>query len=262
MKTTNAVEGTQELVTRRDQALANIPEYLKAQIGNRTGSENVDQSDLLIPRLAIAQDGMSPQLKKNNEAYIRGLEAGQLFNSVSGEIYGTSVVVVPLFFFKQYIEFVPMNQGGGVVQMFDSKDAVPADKLAFGKDANGGSIPPVVTEFKNRMSLIIQEGRKPSPIVVSFKSSGLKAAKKWNSLIMSTNLPAFARAYKLTSVLKTKGQQTWYVLNIEPLEFVPAEFFAQAQQYFNDLNEGGYKVDTTGLETEAASNPDAEDVRF
>lgn len=234
-----------------------VPEYLKAQLGNRAGSENVGQEDVLIPRLGIAQEGMSPQLKKQNENYIPDLEGGNLFNTVDSEVYGDSVTVVPLFFFKNFIEFTPMSAGGGVVQMYNTQDEVPREKLAFGRDGQGGTIPPVVTEFKNRMCLLIMPGRKPAPIVVSFKSSGLKAAKRWNSLIMATNLPAFARSYQLKSILKTKGQQTWYVLDVQPQEFVPAEFFDQAKKYFEDLSQGGYKVDTTGIETEAA-NQDSE----
>lgn len=246
----------QALVKRETGAIVQVPEYLRERMGDKTGNEGVGQDDLLIPRLAIAQEGMSPQLKKHNENFIPGLEAGDLFNTVTGEVYGNSVKIVPLFFFKNFIEFVPMNQGGGVVAMYDRVDQVPADKLRFGKDAQNATVPPVVTEFKNRMCLLLQEGQKPQAIVVSFKSSGLKAAKKWNSLIMATNLPAFARSYDLKVVTKVKGQQSWFILDVQPGEFVPEVFFNQAQEYFDSLQKGGYKVDTTGIEQEREAGSD------
>lgn len=257
MNTITAEDSSKALVTRGDQTLANIPEHLKARLGDRTGSEDVGRDDVLIPRLSIAQEGMSPQLKRHNENFIPGLEPGQLFNSVTGEIYGESATVVPLFFFKNFIEFVPMNQGGGVTAMYNDIREVAPEKLKFGKDGTtGATIPPVVTEFKNRMCLLVREGQKPLPIVVSFKSSGLKAAKTWNSLIMSTNLPAFARAYTLKVTQKIKGQQSWYVLGVAPGEFVPEEFFNGAQKYFDQLKTDGFKVDTTGIEAEAKSDED------
>lgn len=251
--TINAQQNEEALVKSGDRALANLPDYLKSRVGDRTGSEDVGRDDVLIPRLALAQDGMSPQLKKHNENYIPDLEAGQLFDSVNSEVYGTEVIVCPLFFFKQFIEFVPMNQGGGVVAMYDQQSDVPRAKLQFGKDQAGATVPPAVTEFKNRMCLLSRPGQKPRPIVVSFKSSGLKAAKKWNSLIMDTQLPAFAYTYRLSVKQKVKGQQSWFVLDVERLEAVPQEFFEQAEAYFKQLKSDGFKVDTTGIEVEAQS---------
>lgn len=252
-KNNSAVVEHDSLVKRETGALATVPEYLKTQLGNMAGSEDVGRDDVLIPRLAIAQDGMSPQLKRQNEAFIPGLEPGQLFDSVSGEIYGEKATVVPLFFFKNFISFIPQSAGGGVSAMYNNLSDVPPVELAWGPN----NTTPACTEFKNRMCLLIREGHQPRPIVVSFKSSGLKAAKKWNSLIMDTKLPAFARAYELEVKLKTKGTtQSWYVLDVSPREFVPEEFFTQAQRYFDQLRSDGYKVDTTGIESERRQDND------
>lgn len=241
----------------------NIPEYLREMVGNREGNEEVGRDDVLIPRLALAQDGMSPQLKKAHESYIPGLEAGDLFNSLTGEIYGAAVLVVPLIFFKNYIEFVPISAGGGVKAMYNSLTEIPQEKMQFTRNEKGETVSPDVTEFKNRLSLLLHaDGRKPELIVVSFKSSGLKAAKKWNSLIQSTNLPAFARSYKLSVVTKVKGQQTWFGLDVMPDVFVPAHFFAAAKAHFDNLSEGGYKVDTSGLEGDANESGAGGDTDF
>lgn len=247
------IEATPETETKNDvlaifgtsaPALASdVPEYLREQVGNTEGSENVGQDDQLIPRLAIAQMGQSPQTKKASELYIPGLQDGQFFNTLTNEIYGEEVVVVPILFFKNFIEFKSMDDGGGVIAMYNNAGEVPPAKLAF----QGGN-KPAVTEFKNRLCLLLREGYKPELIVVSFKSSGLKAAKKWNSLIKGTNLPAYARTYTLKTVPKQKGQQSWHVADVFPGQFVPQAFFNQAKEYFDNLSEGGYKVDVTGLE--------------
>lgn len=226
--------------------LATIPEHLRNAVGSNKGLEDIGRDDVLIPRLCIAQS-LSPQLKKTNEAYIEGLEVGDLFNSVTGEIYGTEVVVVPLFFFKQFIEFKPIKEGGGVVAMYPNQASVPAEKLQF---TDGNS--PLVTEFKNEMCLLVRENEPMVPLVVSFKSTGLKTARKWNSLMRSNNgLPAYSKFYTLEVGHRTKGSQEWEGLNVLPGEFVPAEFFAAAEAYFTQLQASGVQVDTSGMGEEA-----------
>ena len=233
-----------------------IPEYLKSRLGDRSGSEGVGKDDVLVPRLCLSQEGMSPQLKKASESYIPGLESGQFFNSVTSEVYGDRLTVVPILFYKNFIEFIPMNQGGGVRAMYDPSTPPPSEKLQFGRNEKGETISPEVTEFKNRICLLIREGRQPELIVVSFKSSGIKAAKKWNSLIAATGLPAFARSYELTVVNKVRGQQTWFGMDIMPGVFVPKAFFEDAQRQFDALQSGGFKIDTSGLENDADGTGD------
>jgi len=234
--------------------MTNVPEYLREHLGNRAGSDNLSHDDVLIPRLCLAQDGMSPQLKKSSESFIPGLEAGQMFDSVTGEIYGERVKVVPLMFFKNWIEFNPINQGGGVKAMYDASNPPNPADLAFGQNEKNERVPPAVTEFKNRLCLLIRAGHAPRLIVVSFKSSGLKAAKKWNALIRGTNLPCYARSYDLTVVNKRKGEQTWFGLDVMPDVFVPQEFFASAKAQFEAMENGGFKIDTSGLEEEERSS--------
>lgn len=229
--------------------IAAIPDYLKQHVGSNAGNENVGQDDLLIPRLSIAQTGMSAQLKKSSDKYIPGLQPGELFNTVTNEIYGTKVRVVPILFFKNFIDFVPIKEGGGVRAMYNGIGEVPKGMLDF-KDGN----PPQVTEFKNRLSLIIRDGHKPELVVASFKSSGLKTAKKWNQLIASTNMPAYARSYVLEVKTKTKGEQEWFILDVMPDVFVPQAFFNEAKAYFDNLSQGGYKVDTSGLDDEVVAD--------
>lgn len=235
------------IAKREPTEIVVIPDYLKTQVGNQAGTEGMGQNDLIMPRLSIAQS-LSPQLKKQNENFIEGLAVGDMFNTMSGEVYGTEIKVVPLFFFTSFIEFKPISEGGGVIKMYQSIVDVPPADLQFTQDAvSGEQVRPKVTEFKNWMSLIIQEGRKPEPVIISFKSSGLKDCKKWNSFIRMTNLPAYAKVYTVESIHKNKGNLDWEGLKVTPGPFVPEAFFAEAEGYFNSLKDAGVKMDTTGL---------------
>lgn len=254
---------TDKLATQTKGNLAVVPEHLKQYQGVQDAEQNVSNDDILIPRLAVAQAGMSPQLKKQHELFIPGLEEGQLFNTVTNEIYGETAIVIPLFFTKNYIEF----EGNGVlkvVAMYKSADDVPKGDLEWGRDESNKRVAPKVTEFKNRMCLI-HTYNGWQPIVVSFKKGENKFSDQWNSQIkfarLSDKLPCFAHTYTVTSKTKQGGDgKSWYVKTVSPSGFTPENIFTDAKAYFEQLSKGGYKVDTSGMEPE--ENTSQQDTSF
>jgi hypothetical protein len=239
-------------VRQNEQALANIPKHLLKYAGQKLGSENVEREDLLIPRLSIAQS-LSPELKKTNEAYIPELKLGDVFNTVTHEIYGDESIeltVIPLSFYKNYITF---KKGGGVEKMYDHKSQVPPADLQFTENAAKESVKPLCTEFRNFLILKLSENARPAMMCVSFKSSGTKQAKQWNSYIDATKLPAFARTYRLSVVEKVDGQNSWYQFVVTPDVFAPEEFFNEAKAYFDQITKEGFKVDTSGLDEDESN---------
>lgn len=236
-----------ELATVNSNKLATIPDHLRADVGNRDGKDNVEQGDLLIPRLALAQS-MTPQLKRTNENYNPDLEEGQFFNSVTGEIYGESVNVIPLHFFKQYMQF---GEDRKTIKIYDNGEVPTPSALAF---VDGQK--PLVTEFKNRMSLLLKDDGSVQPVVVSFKSSGLKVAKKWNYLIAEKNLPGYAFTYNLQSVAVPGDKGEYFSVKITRADFTPAALYENAKQYFAALQDAGVKIDTTGVEPETDTDTD------
>lgn len=251
-----------KLATVTKGNLAVVPEHLKQYAGVADAENEVSNDDILIPRLALAQAGMSPQLKKQSELFIEGLEEGQLFNTVTNEVYGESAIVIPLFFTKNYIQF----QGGGVlkvVAMYKHAHEVPVGHLEWGLDSEGKRVAPVVTEFKNRMCLINTADGNWQPIVVSFKKGENKFSDQWNSQIkfakLADKLPCFAHTYEIRPKMKTDGSKSWYVKTVHPSGFTPESIFGAAKAYFEQLSQGGYTVDNSGIEPEEQQNSTAFD---
>ena len=249
---------TNKLATQTKGSLAVVPEYLKTAVGTADAENEIRQDDLLIPRLAVAQAGMSPQLKKQNELFIPELEEGQLFNTVTNEIFGEEATVIPLFFTKNYVEF----EGGGslkVLNVYKTADEVPEGGLDWvvGDD---GKRSQRVTEFKNRMCLILTGEGVWQPILVSFKKGEVKFSDQWNSQIkfakLADRLPCYAHTYKVVPKLKIDGSKSWYVKTVQPLGFTPENIFNEAKAYFDQLSQGGYTVDTTGIEADADKDGD------
>lgn len=221
-------------------AKAGVPEYLRQYAGNQAGLEEVSQEDVLVPRLSISQSN-SPEVTKGDPKFIKGLETGHFFNSLTGEDYGVKVTLIPLFFFKQYIHFRDRKEGGGIEAVYQSAADVPKGGLDF---VNGEK--PPVTEFKCEMCLIVKDGVY-DPIVASFKSTGMKTAKKWNALMRQVQLPAYARAYILDITNEKNTDGSWFGTAVTPSDFVPESFFTKAEQYFDNLRQAGVKIDTAGM---------------
>src|SRR5580692_4302280 len=195
------------------------------------GFENMDSSDLAKPRLAICQ-AMSPQRKKSDPKFIPGLDEGMFFNTVTNEVYGTEVTVVPLMFFKSRVFFNPLDDGGGMrCQSPDAQVGVgdPGGECAVCPYARFGEHgeAPECTNFFNYAALVVPKakGAKIGPeslAIVSLKSTGLKVARDWNSKMRlrvdsSTRkqLPMFMGAYKLTSVEQKNDKGTWSTFKVD-----------------------------------------------
>jgi hypothetical protein len=160
---------------------------------SRQGAEHIEQSDMQIPRLVLAQK-MSYEVDEADERYIEGLKVGDMFNGVTKEIYGSGAFkfVILRADKPRFVEFIPRAEGGGV------KDPnVPADdpRTQWGK--NGEK--PTATKFYD--FYILRFPLEGDPIekllALSFKSTGIKVAKNLNSLIRLRNAPVYAGVYEL-----------------------------------------------------------------
>ena len=179
--------------------------------------------DLLIPRLQLAQK-MSPELDENDAKYIDGIKAGNFFNSVSREIY-TEIDVIPCHSRTSYTEWVPRDQGGGLIGEHDadSPDVKSAETHVSddGKRKDimrSGNELVIADEF---YSFIVKEDGDYEPVLISMKSSQRKVAKRWRTLISmnkarnpKTNqlqsVPIYSTLWKLTSVIEANKNNEKY----------------------------------------------------
>jgi len=216
-----------------------VPDFLKGETGGE-GFGNMDSKDVIIPRLCFTQ-ALTPQKKKSNVNHIEGLTDGDMFNSVSGEIYGNPekpIQVIPLQFTKSRIFFKDMTDGGGILcQSFNGVDGgsispLCADCPNSKFDANGGT--PACTLFNNYLSVILPQREL---IVVSLKSSALKVARQWNARMkMLGNKPMFAGVYEIKLVETKNSKGEYFVPAITLKRFVNQDEFNYAKETFNNLS--------------------------
>lgn len=193
-----------------------------------TGMEHLTQDDMQMPRLAVAQL-TSPELDADNGAkYVPGLVFGNMFNNVSKSVYGNG----PLKFCvlradkPRWVEFTPLDQGGGVVD-----PNVPANdpRTLFRQDpATGKTLPPIATKFYDFVIMLMATGEV---ISWSLKSSGLKTARLLNSLITQRNAPMFSGVYKMTTSTTKNSKGRFAIFNVDNAGWLPdRETYAKIEE--------------------------------
>ena len=74
-----------------------LDKMLEADAG--VGLENITTEDMQIPFIRIIQ-ALSPQLQKDDPLYIKGAEQGDIFNTVTHQVWKAEegITVVPCYF--------------------------------------------------------------------------------------------------------------------------------------------------------------------
>lgn len=179
--------------TEKNTALEAAPSYIPK---SRRGFEDTVQSDITIPRLALAQ-ALSPQVTDGDPARIPDLKVGDLFNSVTGQIYGRDVVVqvlrkMPL----RAMEFRSIAEGGGVI---DPDVPMGDERLKWGTSGDKQADKPKATLFRDFLAVVLPQREM---IALSFKSSGLTAAKNLWGFATMGNRDCFAIKLRITTDVK------------------------------------------------------------
>lgn len=224
-----------------------MPDFLRDKQGSARGQENVGAEDLVIPRLEVVQD-LSPARKKSDPNYIEGAEEGMLYNNVTRELYGKSVLVVPVGFVKEWLIWKDREKGGGFRGAFPSQAEAEAvrDGLDDGDDCE-------VIDTNQQFCLLIKEDGTAEEIVVSMAKSKAKVSRKWNSLIRLANGDSFSRVYRLSAVEdKNNKNQSFYNFGVAQAGFPSEQVYRRAEKMYEAIVKGHVVADR-GSETSGPS---------
>jgi hypothetical protein len=172
-----------ELARREAAELAAIPEWMRGDKDALALNIDFRKEDLVLPRLAICQEG-TPQRKKGNDSYVKGLEEGDFFNTLSGQIYakGASGEKLKFVVLQHWTENIYFGDGGTV--KCRSREGRGCQLNNGGSCCNGGwreegatmkDKKPLCTEFLNFVAFLPEHGEY---VILSFKSTGLKVARQ------------------------------------------------------------------------------------
>jgi len=225
-------------------AAEQLPDYLKQGPGR--GSEEVKMSDMVLPRLELVQ-AQSPIKDVEGNEEVRD---GQLFNSVTSEVYGDLVYFVPVYYRTEYLIWKDQDSGGGFHGSFPTEDAARAkfkqliedDPSLAGKSKDGKEILEVVDTPVHYGLRITPEGTIEQ-IVISMPKSKAKVSRKWNAMIQIAGGDRFGRVYKISSFTDENKQGKKYKnYVVQPAGFPPKAVYEQAELIYETFRSGEMRV--------------------
>lgn len=212
------------------KAVAETHDQLPAELINDyaenegEGFENANADDYRIPYLQIAQ-ALSPQVDKDDDRLIEGLELGQMFDTVEGNIY-EGIDFVPCYFDHAHIEWIPTDMGGGFV----GRHELSANMLALTErnDNNRDMLPNgnEIMDTRYLYGLIVdRETGLTKAILVSFARTNTKPCKTLMTVANNLRLqlpdgksvhpPLYSHIYKLGTAKQTsKSGKKYYTFDL------------------------------------------------
>jgi hypothetical protein len=224
---------------------------------DRSGTEEIGRDELRLPRLAIAQ-GLSPQITPDSSQYIEGLKLFDLFNDLTGEIYGRG----PFLFITirrdvRRIEFIPRSDGGGVrdmnVPLGDPRNEWSTD------ETTGERRPPSATKFVEFVIFLMRPNRAPEPIVLSIKDTNKfnrRAHERLTGFIKLRNAAIYEGIYKLRSMSEKNDNGTFGVYVIENAGFLNDKTLYNYCREFHESLKGKQIIVDREEDIENSGDPD------
>tara|TARA_R110000796_G_scaffold74379_3_gene167388 strand:- start:6184 stop:6966 length:783 start_codon:yes stop_codon:yes gene_type:complete len=205
-----------EIAEKKETSISTFDDNL---LSGGTGLEETTTEDFAIPFIRVLQP-MSPQLNKQHGKYVEGAGQGDLYNTVTGEAYdgAKGISIVPCAYTKKFIEWVPREKGGGLVNanhdisILNSCTRDGESRRYFTKEGNE------IVETAQFFVLVVN-GDVAQQAVIAFTSTQLGVARKWltmlrmarvqNSKGLSVEAPMFAYTYSLATTTQSNDKGSW-----------------------------------------------------
>ena len=246
---------------KKDLVVGNISADLIMSNAGK-GLENITSEDITIPRLSIIQAN-SPQRKKKDEKYIENADEGDVFNTVTSQVYKEPLTVIPCAYRKTYVEWIPREKGGGFVAAYDIRPSDtttdPATRKSFLKNGNQ------LVDTAEHFVIIKRDDDSFESAVLTMTSSNLTVSRKWNTLLKMKKInvkgqmidpPSFMYEFTLSTVEATNDQGTWQKYKIEEVGQIDKKhLFIAAETLSKSVDTGKVKPSEHAPDT----NVDSED---
>lgn len=246
---TSVAESNTALVLVQDQ----VPEHLQGRTqGAGRGSENVGTEDLVIPRLEIIQTN-SPQLDPKAAEYDEKAKPGMLTNSVTNQLYGSEVFVVPVYYDKQWLVWKDKNKGGGFFGSYPNPDEA---KDRCEQEGGEKAFIQVIDTPQHLCLLVNRESGSVDEVMISMPRTKAKVSRQWNSMVRMAGGDRFARVYRLTTTQEENEKGKFFNYVVAQSGFPAQRLFAQAEKLFEQISKGEKKVtmDVTGFDRETGGD--------
>ena len=218
-----------ESVVKKEQQQVATLDFSMGEADSGLGTREVDQETLSIPFL---KTNLSKQILEAN----RGSVSGDMYNTVTGEIYDREkgVLVLPCVFQRRFIQWSPLgDEQSAPIAIYSTKEECPAterskeDNKEYLTDGSGHYI----EDTHQHYCLIIKTDQNGKPtgatdaVMIAMKSTSLKASRKWNSIISTRRAqkadgsmfipPRFLYTYSLGTYMESGRKGDYFVWDMK-----------------------------------------------
>lgn len=233
--TPDTVDAESRIIPAKSSQITNLGDVgalMEADATDAAG-HGFEKGDVAIPFLRVLQSN-SPQVKRQNPAYIDGAVEGSFYNTVTQAVMDgdTGIFFVPVVFQRQATLWWPRETGGpkgekGFVRQLPIAEAEQMLKTNTEKNEKGKD---VVKEGPHKgqelvfaamyYGFVADEKGYFEPVAFPLTFTQIKKARMWNALIMGARLTnssgvgsynprMFGFAYKLTTGPESNAKGEW-----------------------------------------------------
>ena len=252
-----------------------IPFDIGSDIGG--GMEGADKDSFAIPFLRVLQK-ISPQCDEADAAYVEGAKGGMLYNSVTNRLYDgkEGVIFLPCAFQRRFLQWAPRGTDGGfrgellpeqVARMRDEGKIVELDGRLYIPDDNGEVSEKKsdrVVDTRSHFGLVVEED-SITQVLLTLSSTQIKKSKQLMSILSAAKVktaaglvtpPTWMNQVRITTVLESNDQGSWYGVKFEPAGFVSSKDVYDAGKAFHEAISAGEAKANFAESTDAPANTD------
>jgi hypothetical protein len=235
------VEDNKALALKSENSLANMPMPLEDLVKDAQLGGEVGLKDIAIPYLYVLQTN-SPQCNADSEKYIEGAKAGMFLLTVIDKVFDgrtTGVTVVPCYYERKIMEWIPREEGGGLVGSYPAEDPIMLQARPNEKKQMMLPNGHMLMDTAYHYLMLYDESEKTwTQCIMPLKSTALKVSRKLNSLVKKTLIPGtqnraprFLFNYQIKTVKEQKDTNVWSSPVFEQLGIVTKETYDAAKAY-------------------------------
>ena len=204
------------------------------------GFEEATADSYTIPRLRILHQ-LSPQCNPTDGKYIDGAQQGKVFNTVT-EAIADVIQVIPVHYRKTYVEWKPIDQGGGFVE----EHAIKPDNL----ETREGKAPILpngneIAETHSHWVLQLMEDGSTSPAIISMTSVQRKKSRNWMTVMAAKKdaqrkqSPMWSHIYTMSTVAESNDKGSWAGWKVDGgVPLTDSGLFTEAMDFRKAVTQG------------------------
>lgn len=227
------------------------------------GMEGADKDSFAIPFLGVLQK-ISPQCDEAEAKYIEGAKGGQLFNTVTQQLYDgkEGVVFIPCAFQRRFLRWGPRggeNSGfkgeflpEAVAEMRQHGEVVEHEGRLYFPLENGKVDEKKcdrLSDTRNHFGIVYDpETGSAMQVLLSLGSTQIKKSKQLMAMLSAVKVqgpkglvtpPTWSNMVRITTVPESNDKGSWYGVKIAPEGFVPNRDLYDMGKAFHDLIAAG-----------------------